>query len=63
MTSPMDPEEDNSNLVSSSGSSPGPFSGDPDACVLQVLPSKPTTPDTLSKRFKFHVALKAEMRK
>ena len=48
MTSPLDPEEDNSNLVSSSGSSPVLFT-DPEAEVLQVLPSKATS-EIRSKR-------------
>ena len=48
MTSPVDPEEDNSNLVSSSGSSPVLFT-DPEAEVLQVLPSKATS-EIRSKR-------------
>ena len=49
MTSPVDPEEDNSNLVSSSGSSPVLFT-DPEAEVLQVLPSKATS-EIRSKRW------------
>ena len=48
MTSPIDPEEDNSNLVSSSGSSPVLFT-DPESDVLQVLPSK-TTSEIRSQR-------------
>ena len=59
MTSPlMDPEEDNSNFVSSSGSSPVLFS-DPEAVenILQITSAK-NAPSELGKRQRYVFSLK-----
>ena len=53
MTSPIDPEEDNSNLVSSSGSSPVFFTDVDETDVLQVLPSKASSTEITSKRQRY----------